>query len=167
MDQAGYSAGGEQYVMDPWQGILVRTDMNSVLEKICKALDEELGFAFDEKLGKDAEWKEVELMKLMREVIAQASSRFTIGKPLCMLYLLPPLPRSLYMSTFLGCSILLCESTNQHDRPRRGIPQSKHQIHFQFLRHRRFHRHATQSTPSHPWIHNLSFSTSYYTHAPS
>lgn len=84
MDQAHYSVGGEQYVRDPWQGGLVRSEMNAVLENLCAALNEELGVAFEQRLGTEKEWREVGLLELMRGVVAQGSSRFTVGLPLCM-----------------------------------------------------------------------------------
>jgi hypothetical protein len=85
MDQAHYSVGNEKYIKDPWQGLIVRRDMNMVLERICAALNNELGFAFDQRFGTDEnEWKELNVLKTMKMIVAQASSRFTVGLPLCM-----------------------------------------------------------------------------------
>lgn len=83
MDQAKYSAGHEDYITDPWQGNLVRRDLNSVLETICDAMNNELGVAFDQRMGRDKEWKEITVWSTMRMIVAQASSRFTVGLPLC------------------------------------------------------------------------------------
>lgn len=85
MDQAHYSAGGEAYLTDPWQGTIVRKEMNTVLETLCAALNKELGHAFDTRFGTDEdEWRELNVWKTMRMIVAQASSRFTVGLPLCM-----------------------------------------------------------------------------------
>lgn len=83
MDQAHYSAGSEQYILDPWQGQLVRKEMNTVLEKICAALNNELGVAVDERFSTGEEWREMDLLKSVMSIVAQASSRFTVGLPLC------------------------------------------------------------------------------------
>lgn len=55
-----------------------------VLESIAEGLNEDLMVAFDRYFGKDTTtWKEVELFPVLRNVIAQAASRFTVGLPLC------------------------------------------------------------------------------------
>jgi hypothetical protein len=98
MDQAHYSAGHQDLIKDPWQGNLVRRDMNTVLEVICEALNNELGVAFEQRFPRTVggEWKEINVWKTMRMVVAQASSRFTVGLPLCMSLLSAlPLPLSL------------------------------------------------------------------------
>lgn len=84
IDQADYSLGDAKYIKDPWQGMLVKTEMNSVLENIVAALNEELGVAFDAHFGVDGEnWREIDLLETVRMVVAQAASRFTVGLPLC------------------------------------------------------------------------------------
>lgn len=71
-------------ILDPWQGMLVKRDMNQVLESIAIALDEELAVAFDAHFGTDVDqWREVELVPTVRRIIGQAASRFTVGLPLC------------------------------------------------------------------------------------
>lgn len=84
IDQVVYSLGHERYVADAWQGLLVRQEMNSVLENIVAAMNDELGIAFDARFGIDEDnWKEIDLLETVRMVVAQAASRFTVGLPLC------------------------------------------------------------------------------------
>jgi len=84
MDQVHYLTGNGAHLTDPWQGMLVKRDINVVLEKIVVALNDELGFAFDAHFGTDEEnWKEINVLETMRIVVAQASGRFTVGLPLC------------------------------------------------------------------------------------
>ncbi|KAL4758230.1 cytochrome P450 [Aspergillus foveolatus] len=84
IDQADYSLGHSRYVADAWQGMLVKNEMNAVLENIVAALNEELGVAFDKYFGTDEEnWRDVDLLEAAKLVVAQAASRFTVGLPLC------------------------------------------------------------------------------------
>ncbi|KAL4965734.1 cytochrome P450 [Aspergillus stella-maris] len=84
IDQAEYSVGHDKYIVDAWQGKLVQTEMNAVLESIVAALNDELGVAFDRWFGTDMEdWKEIDLLETVRPIVAQAASRFTVGLPLC------------------------------------------------------------------------------------
>ncbi|TDZ46961.1 Cytochrome P450 monooxygenase tenB [Colletotrichum trifolii] len=83
MDQVEHALGDSRYVVDAWQGTLVRTELNAVLENVCDAMNEELGVAFDKWFGTDPEWKEIDLFSCVRMVVAQAASRFTLGEPLC------------------------------------------------------------------------------------
>ncbi|KAK9769887.1 hypothetical protein SCAR479_13432 [Seiridium cardinale] len=82
IDQIHYGLGNEMYILDPWQGNLVKTEMNAVLENICAAMNDELGTAFDTYFGVDTEnWKEIDLISTVRMIVAQAASRFTVGLP--------------------------------------------------------------------------------------
>ncbi|GKT89294.1 cytochrome P450 [Colletotrichum tofieldiae] len=83
VDQVHWALGHDRYVVDAWQGTLVKTEINAVLENICAALNDELSFAFDKWFGTDPEWKEIDLFESMKMVVAQAASRFTIGLPIC------------------------------------------------------------------------------------
>jgi cytochrome P450 len=84
IDQVQYSLGSEKYIIDAWQGELVKTQLNVVLESICAAMNDELAFAFDSRLGKDTEnWKDFDVFNTFRMIVAQAASRFTVGLPLC------------------------------------------------------------------------------------
>lgn len=84
VDGAFYALGTEQPIVDAWQGMLVKTQMSKVLETLCQAMNEELGVAFDACFGTDAEeWRRIDLLAVVRRVVAQAASRFTVGLPLC------------------------------------------------------------------------------------
>ncbi|KAK7981504.1 hypothetical protein PG988_003742 [Apiospora saccharicola] len=76
--------GDDKYATDRWNGLVVRTKMSTVLERICGDMNEELRYAIDMRLGTDEnEWKEIDLLHTVRLVVAQAASRFTVGLPLC------------------------------------------------------------------------------------
>ncbi|CAN8102501.1 unnamed protein product [Discula destructiva] len=84
IDGAYYAFGTERPITDDWQGKLVKTEMGKVLENLCEAMNHELSVAFDEHFGTDIEsWKRIDLLPVVRRVVAQASSRFTVGLPLC------------------------------------------------------------------------------------
>ena len=86
MDQAEYLLGDAKYVRDPWQGQFVKRDMNAVLETLAAALNDELQYAFAPAFGTHTkEWRDIEMYSAMKRVVAQASSRFTVGLPLCKL----------------------------------------------------------------------------------
>jgi hypothetical protein len=85
LDQAHYNLGDEHYVLDPWQALLVKRDLNAVLESIMVGLSSELKYALEARWGNDTEeWREFNILKTMKLVIAEGSSRFTVGLPLCM-----------------------------------------------------------------------------------
>lgn len=90
-DQIVHSLGNDIYLVDPWQGTTVKNELNPSLDTLMDALNEEVGVAFDTHLGalgvKSGEWVEVNIYDVMRMVIAQANSRFTVGLPLCKLSL--------------------------------------------------------------------------------
>jgi hypothetical protein len=84
VNQTYYSLGHTKYVGDPWQSMLVKREMNAVLENIVLGLNEELQVAFDAHFGTDDKsWKQISLLETMSMVVAQAASRFTVGLPLC------------------------------------------------------------------------------------
>jgi hypothetical protein len=88
IDQATYSLGHAKYVTDAWPGHIVKTDLNLVLENIVAALNDELGVAFTRYFGtNEHDWKTVDLLETIRMVVAQAAGRFTVGLPLCKLYI--------------------------------------------------------------------------------
>ncbi len=90
VDQVHYSLGDARLVVDAWQGNLVRTEMNTVLQNVVLAMNDELGVAFDKRFGTDTtEWKEIDVFEEMRNIVAQAASRFTVGLPLCKRHRLP------------------------------------------------------------------------------
>lgn len=64
--------------------MVLKRDMNAVLENLMVALNEELQFCFKARLGTDTKgWTELDIYETMQIVIAQGSSRFTVGLPLC------------------------------------------------------------------------------------
>lgn len=82
--QLKYGLGHEKYKADPWPGMLVKTELNAMLENVCADMNDELAYAFDRYFGCDMEtWKEIDLLQTVRLVVAQAASRFTVGLPLC------------------------------------------------------------------------------------
>jgi hypothetical protein len=84
IDQAAHTIPNVKIVADPWQGMMVKRDMNAIIEKLVVALDDELRFAFEQRFGTETEqWTEITLYGTMKKLVAQASSRFTVGLPLC------------------------------------------------------------------------------------
>lgn len=84
VNQTNYSLGHTKYVGDLWQSMLVKREMNAVLENIVAGLNEELQVAFDAHFGTDENsWKRINLLGTVRMVVAQAASRFTVGLLLC------------------------------------------------------------------------------------
>ncbi|RWA14418.1 hypothetical protein EKO27_g685 [Xylaria grammica] len=78
--QPFYGLGHDKFAEDPWGGLLVKTDLNAVLENVCAAMNDELGIAIDSHFGTDTEaWKDIDLMPTIRMIVAQAATRFTIG----------------------------------------------------------------------------------------
>ena len=87
IDQVTSDLPHDRFARDPWAGNLVRKDINAILETIVAGLNDELQFAFDTRFGTDTEeWRDIPVLDTMKMVVAQASSRFTVGLPLCTLY---------------------------------------------------------------------------------
>lgn len=85
VDQIEYSLGHTKYARDPWNGLMVKKDMNRVLETVMISLNEELTVAFDNQFGTNSDaWSDIQLLGTMKRIVAQGSSRFTVGLPLCM-----------------------------------------------------------------------------------
>lgn len=83
IDMAHWSVG-KKVIEDSWQGNLVKTELNRVLENTSAALNDELHRAFDESFGTDTVgWKEIDLASTIGLAVAQAAARFTVGTPLC------------------------------------------------------------------------------------
>ncbi|KAI3339263.1 cytochrome P450 [Ustulina deusta] len=58
-----YSPGHDKFADDPWGGMLVKTDLNAVLENVYAAMNHELDLAIDSHLGTDTKaWKDIDLM---------------------------------------------------------------------------------------------------------
>ena len=85
IDQVRSAMGSEHIVLDPWQGMLVKTHMNRVLEQICANMNDELAVVFDQRFGTDVDsWREIDLYETVKMIVCQAAGRFTVGLPLCM-----------------------------------------------------------------------------------
>ncbi|KAF4986798.1 hypothetical protein FGRMN_10678 [Fusarium graminum] len=84
LDQVKWALGHDKYVVDAWQGHLVKNEMGRVLEILANSMKDELHEVFDEQFGTDTEnWKRVDLAKTIKMIVAQAAGRFTVGLPLC------------------------------------------------------------------------------------
>ncbi|KAL7759464.1 hypothetical protein ACKLNR_009554 [Fusarium oxysporum f. sp. zingiberi] len=84
VDQVRWSLGHDKYVVDAWQGLVVKYDLNRAIEIIANNMKDELHEVFDEQFGTDTEnWKRIDLTKTVKMIVAQAASRFTVGLPLC------------------------------------------------------------------------------------
>ncbi|KAI1264632.1 cytochrome P450 [Xylariaceae sp. FL1019] len=78
--QPNYGFGHDKFIQDPWPGMLVKTDLNAVLENVCAAMNAELGVAIDSHFGTDtSEWKEFRVLPTIQLIVAQAATRFTLG----------------------------------------------------------------------------------------
>jgi hypothetical protein len=84
LDQFEYSVGHRRYVEDGWQGTVLKRDLNSNLETVAPDVWDETGAAVSLRFGeKQNGWEIIHLYDTMKMTIAQASSRFTVSKPLC------------------------------------------------------------------------------------
>ncbi|KAM0344516.1 hypothetical protein ACHAPU_007491 [Fusarium lateritium] len=84
VDQVKWALGHDKYVVDAWQGHVVKNEMSRILEIIANNMKDELHEVFDEQFGTDTEnWRRVDLTKTIKMIVAQAASRFTVGLPLC------------------------------------------------------------------------------------
>jgi hypothetical protein len=79
-----WSTGHRKYFLDSWQGLILKRDMNAVLENLMVALNDELQFCFKKHFGTNVKkWMEIDTYETMQIVVAQGSSRFTVVLPLC------------------------------------------------------------------------------------
>jgi len=84
IDQVWWAFGTVLPSLDPWQGMLIKSHLNGVLEDLMAGVNDELNHLFDVYFGTDTEsWREVDLMDVMKKIVCQASSRFTVGLSLC------------------------------------------------------------------------------------
>lgn len=93
MSAAGWIFGNKR-IVDTVQALILKTMLNRVLGDISGALYDELQIAIDAQFGFDTtNWKTIDLVPAMREIVAQASSRIMVGLPLCMTTVLSPFIR--------------------------------------------------------------------------
>lgn len=84
VDQIDYSLGSSKYASDPWSGLMVKKDMNRVLETVMISLNEELCVVVDDQFGTNSDcWTDIQLLAAIKRIVGQGSSRFTVGLPLC------------------------------------------------------------------------------------
>ncbi|KAM0248340.1 hypothetical protein ACHAP5_003511 [Fusarium lateritium] len=84
VDQVKWALGHDKYVVDAWQGLIVKYDLNRAIEIIANNMKDELHEVFDEQFGTDPEnWTKVDLTQTVKMIVAQAASRFTVSLPLC------------------------------------------------------------------------------------
>lgn len=75
---------GAKYILDGWQGHLVKTDLTPRIDEIAPILWDELSFAVDRRLGTTpGEWVEVDATDFVTDIITRAMSRFIVNLPLC------------------------------------------------------------------------------------
>jgi hypothetical protein len=83
LDQIDYTFG-TKFVIDNYPANYVKWDMTTAAERIALSVADELQFAFDSRFGTDTDsWKELNVLKTMKLIVAQFSSRFQVGIPLC------------------------------------------------------------------------------------
>ncbi|KAL3421729.1 cytochrome P450 [Phlyctema vagabunda] len=71
---------GHKFAHDAWGGIMIKTDLNSVLEPLCNLMNDEVAAVLSDTFGKDSEnWKELDLFPACRTLAGRAVLRFTLG----------------------------------------------------------------------------------------
>ncbi|KAF5633649.1 pisatin demethylase cytochrome P450 monooxygenase [Fusarium tjaetaba] len=82
IDKGDWNSGHASYIQGPWQSIVIKKDMGRFLEILATAVDDELQYAIPEYI-KPKDGDEVDVYEAMKWIVAQVSSRFTVGLPLC------------------------------------------------------------------------------------
>ncbi|KAM0231842.1 hypothetical protein ACHAP5_010914 [Fusarium lateritium] len=82
IDKGDWNSGHASYIQDPWQSIVIKKEMGRFLETLAAAVDNELQYAISEYIRPNANG-EVDVYESVKWIVAQASSRFTVGLPLC------------------------------------------------------------------------------------
>ena len=83
-DSGQYAAPFLETLTNPWQGSMVRTDLNRAILNVTAVFNDEVDVAFARLFGIDTHaWTELVLYDAMKMIVAQASSRYTVGLPLC------------------------------------------------------------------------------------
>ncbi|KAH7242212.1 cytochrome P450 [Fusarium tricinctum] len=82
IDKGDWNSGHASYIQDPWQSIVIKKEMGRFLETLAAAVDDELQYAIPEYIRPGANG-EVDVYESMKWIVAQVSSRFTVGLPLC------------------------------------------------------------------------------------
>lgn len=101
-DQVAYSLGHEKYWSNEWTGPILGRRIMKDLENMVLPMNDELSFAIDDRFGTDTRvWTDIPALTTMKLLVAQASTRFVAGAPLCTLT-----PRV----TFLVHKLKICRS---------------------------------------------------------
>jgi hypothetical protein len=83
IDQVDYNIG-TKCVTDNYPANYIKRDMTANAERIAMSIADELKPAFHARFGNVTDtWKEINVLNSMKLVVAQYSSRFTVGLPLC------------------------------------------------------------------------------------
>ncbi|KAI9164113.1 Cytochrome P450 monooxygenase [Paramyrothecium foliicola] len=82
IDKGDWNSGHASYIQDPWQSIVIKKEMGRFLETLAKAVDDELQQAIPEHITPDNNGQ-VDVYESMKWIVAQVSSRFTVGPKLC------------------------------------------------------------------------------------
>jgi hypothetical protein len=86
MDSFDWITGDRKYFLDSSQGLVLKRDLNNVLENMMVALNEELQLSLKTRFGTNTtHWEEMDIYETMEMVTAQGASRITVGLPLCKL----------------------------------------------------------------------------------
>ncbi|KLJ10247.1 hypothetical protein EMPG_14360 [Blastomyces silverae] len=83
LDQIDWAADHHKYVTDAWLTPILNRDVNRNLDGYLPPLGEEVQNAVERRIPNGDEWTEIPLWDTMKLVIAQVSSQFTVGEPLC------------------------------------------------------------------------------------
>ncbi|OJD25660.1 hypothetical protein ACJ73_02970 [Blastomyces percursus] len=83
LDQIDWAADHHKYVTDAWLTPILNRDVNRNLDRYLPPLGEEVQNAVERRIPNKDEWTEIPLWDTMKLVIAQVSSQFTVGEPLC------------------------------------------------------------------------------------
>lgn len=83
IDKGDWNSGHPSYIQDPWQSIVIKKEMGRFLEILAQAVDNELKYSIPEYMRPNQEGQ-VDVYESMRWIVAQVSSRFTVGLPLCL-----------------------------------------------------------------------------------
>lgn len=77
--QLDYSLG-HKFAYDAWQGVLIKTDLNAVLETMASIMIEQVGPAIDNCFGMETEeWKELDLFPACRMITGKVVMGFQVG----------------------------------------------------------------------------------------
>lgn len=78
-----YNATHKHILQDPFHERVIHKQLSRRLSALLTDIWEELSQAFDDTLGTDAAWKEINLSQSLMELIARASNRMIVGMPIC------------------------------------------------------------------------------------